>query len=69
MKSDIRPIGNSFSEPLIDLILTIQQKEFNIPVSIEDQPDLIEIENFYQASEEISGVHLLMENWWDPLLW
>ena len=46
MKSDIRPIGNSYSEPLIDLILTIQQKEFNIPVSIEDQPDLIEIENF-----------------------
>nr|WP_199162492.1 GNAT family N-acetyltransferase [Elizabethkingia sp. ASV34] len=50
MKSDIRSIGNSYSELLIDLILTIQQKEFNIPVSIEDQPDLIEIENFYQAS-------------------
>ena len=69
MKSDIRPIGNSYSEPLIDLILTIQQKEFNIPVSIEDQPDLIEIENFIRLPEEISGVHLLMENWWDPLLW
>ena len=50
MKSDIRSIGNSYSEPLINLILTIQQKEFNIPVGIEDQPDLIEIENFYQAS-------------------
>jgi hypothetical protein len=68
MKSDIRSIGNSYSEPLIDLILTIQQKEFNIPVGIEDQPDLIEIENFYQASGEISGEHLLMENWWDLLL-
>jgi len=50
MKLDIQSIGDSYSEQLVDLILTIQQQEFNIPVTIQDQPDLIEIESFYQAS-------------------
>ncbi|WP_288437428.1 GNAT family N-acetyltransferase [uncultured Chryseobacterium sp.] len=48
MKLQIQPIGNSYSEQAIDLILTIQQKEFNIPITIEDQPDLLHIENFYR---------------------
>ncbi|WP_126650571.1 GNAT family N-acetyltransferase [Chryseobacterium aureum] len=48
MKLQIRPIGNSYSEQAIDLILTIQQKEFNIPITIEDQPDLLQIESFYR---------------------
>lgn len=47
MKVEIQPIGNSYSQQVIDLILTIQQKEFNIPITIEDQPDLLEIESFY----------------------
>lgn len=47
MKLEIQPIGNSYSEQAIDLILTIQQKEFNIPITIKDQPDLLQIENFY----------------------
>ncbi|WP_313001959.1 GNAT family N-acetyltransferase [Chryseobacterium gleum] len=47
MKLEIQPIGNSYSEQAIDLILTIQQKEFNIPITIEDQPDLLQIESFY----------------------
>lgn len=47
MKLEIQPIGNSYSEEAIDLILTIQQKEFNIPITIEDQPDLLQIESFY----------------------
>lgn len=47
MKVEIQPIGNSYSEQAIDLILTIQQKEFNIPITIEDQPDLLQIESFY----------------------
>lgn len=50
MKLDIQSIGDSYSEQLVELILTIQQKEFNIPVTIQDQPDLIKIESFYQAS-------------------
>ena len=29
------------------LILNIQQNEFNVPVTISDQPDLLDIEDFY----------------------
>lgn len=47
MKLQIQPVGNTYSEQLIDLILTIQQKEFNIDITAEDQPDLKQIENFY----------------------
>lgn len=43
----IQPIDNTYSESIIDLILNIQQKEFNVPITIEDQPDLLEIEDFY----------------------
>ena len=37
------------TEQIIDLILTIQQQEFNIPITAEDQPDLREIDQFYKA--------------------
>lgn len=47
MKIQIQPIGNAYAEQAIDLILNIQQKEFNIPITIQDQPDLLQIENFY----------------------
>ncbi|MDR6922469.1 MULTISPECIES: GNAT family N-acetyltransferase [Chryseobacterium] len=47
MAIEIQQIGNSYSTQVIDLILNIQQKEFNIPITIEDQPDLMQIEDFY----------------------
>ncbi|KXH78241.1 GNAT family N-acetyltransferase [Chryseobacterium kwangjuense] len=47
MKIDIQPLDNSYSDQLIDMILNIQQKEFNVPITIEDQPDLKQIESFY----------------------
>lgn len=47
MKPEIKTLNNSYENKVIDLILTIQQKEFNIPISIHDQPDLLAIENFY----------------------
>jgi GNAT superfamily N-acetyltransferase len=50
MKLLIKPIENQFSNAIIDLILNIQQKEFNVPITIEDQPDLLNISNFYYAS-------------------
>lgn len=50
MKLQIQTIGNSYSEQAIDLILTIQQKEFNIPITIQDQPDLLQIESFYREA-------------------
>jgi len=37
------------TEQIIDLILTIQQQEFNIPITVEDQPDLKVIEEFYKV--------------------
>ncbi|WP_370901574.1 GNAT family N-acetyltransferase [Chryseobacterium gossypii] len=50
MKKEIKTIGNAYSEQAIDLILNIQQKEFNIPITIKDQPDLKQIESFYTAN-------------------
>jgi N-acetylglutamate synthase-like GNAT family acetyltransferase len=36
-----------YQQEVIDLILNIQQNEFNVPVTIKDQPDLLDVENFY----------------------
>jgi len=47
---EIKTINNTYSKAAIDLILNIQQKEFNVPITIEDQPDLMQIEEFYLAS-------------------
>jgi len=47
MKVQIYPIQNRYAEAVIDLVLNIQQKEFNVAITLEDQPDLLEIENFY----------------------
>lgn len=43
----IQQIDNQYSESVIDLILNIQQKEFNVPITIDDQPDLLHIDEFY----------------------
>ena len=53
MIPQIIPIENKFSNEVVDLILNIQQKEFNVAITIEDQPDLLNIKNFYYTS----GVH------------
>jgi GNAT superfamily N-acetyltransferase len=47
---EIQQIGNQYSELVIDLILNIQQKEFNVPITIDDQPDLLRIDEFYLAT-------------------
>lgn len=47
MKPQIIPIENKYSDAIVDLILNIQQKEFNVAITIEDQPDLLNIHNFY----------------------
>ncbi len=36
-----------YSAEVIDLILNIQQNEFGVPVTLADQPDLLNVENFY----------------------
>ncbi|MEO6166712.1 MAG: GNAT family N-acetyltransferase [Chitinophagales bacterium] len=44
----IRPFKQADLEQLITLILPIQQIEFNVPITIDDQPDLLNIESFYR---------------------
>ncbi|WP_131781516.1 hypothetical protein [Legionella gresilensis] len=38
-------------DQVIKLISNIQQQEFNIPLSIQDQPDLLDIFNYYQVGK------------------
>ena len=37
-----------YQNAVVSLVLSIQQKEFNIPITLEDQPDLQNIEHFFQ---------------------
>lgn len=43
----INPIFNEHCPQILDLILPIQQIEFNVPVTFEGQPDLLDIETHY----------------------
>jgi len=45
----IKKFTEDYKDEVMDLILDIQQNEFNIPISKEDQPDLSDIPNFYQS--------------------
>lgn len=47
MKLEIISIENQYANAVIDLVLNIQQNEFNINITLEDQPDLLDIKNFY----------------------
>ena len=44
----IRPYEESDREPIAELIVHIQQQEYNIAITREDQPDLMSIPQFYQ---------------------
>lgn len=46
----ISPVHNNESAKLVDLILPIQQIEFNVPVTLNDQPDLLDVDRFYHGS-------------------
>src|SRR5687768_5979954 len=39
-----------YKQQITDLILSIQQTEFGIPITLEDQPDLNNIPSFYQTN-------------------
>jgi len=45
---NIIPFTPVYQDQVIALILQIQQKEFNIPITARDQPDLGDIPGFYQ---------------------
>jgi GNAT superfamily N-acetyltransferase len=48
--SAITPLNNDYCEQIIDIILPIQQIEFNVPVTLNDQPDLLDIEKNYHQT-------------------
>ena len=54
----IKEYTKEYREMIIELILNIQQKEFNIPIKKEDQPDLSDILNFYQTGNGNFGIAL-----------
>ena len=43
----IRPLSNADREAAAALILPIQQLEFNVPITLADQPDLLDLEKAY----------------------
>ncbi|MGI4983594.1 MAG: GNAT family N-acetyltransferase [Janthinobacterium lividum] len=45
---DIVPFSPPHGDGVVSLILPIQQIEFGMPVTIDAQPDLLDIERFYQ---------------------
>ncbi|RZK20001.1 MAG: GNAT family N-acetyltransferase [Pedobacter sp.] len=55
----IAPLSNDDSRSIIDLILPIQQIEFNVPITIDGQPDLLDIElNYHQNGGNFWGMKI-----------
>ena len=50
MKIDIQTYDQKYQKQIEELILTIQQKEFEIRINLEQQPDLMEIPHVYQQN-------------------
>jgi GNAT superfamily N-acetyltransferase len=48
MKYRVVEFEDEYQQAVIDLILPIQQNEFHVPVTIQDQPDLQNIHSFYK---------------------
>ena len=55
----IKPIYNDHCDQIIDLILSIQQKEFNLTITINQQLDLLDVEtNYHQGGGNFWGAFL-----------
>ncbi len=50
MPISIIPFEMPYTQGVVDLILPIQQIEFNVPITLEMQSDLLEIPTFYQQN-------------------
>jgi GNAT superfamily N-acetyltransferase len=46
---EVVPFRREFEQGVVDLILEIQQKEYDIPITADQQPDLAEIPTYYQV--------------------
>src|SRR5438105_381138 len=62
---EIAEYSDSYQQQVIDLILDIQQNEFHVPITIQDQPDLLTIPSFYQI--EKANPDALEGNFWIAL--
>ncbi|GAA3784233.1 GNAT family N-acetyltransferase [Flavobacterium ginsengiterrae] len=49
MKPVIKSIANKYENHAANLIINIQQNEFGVPITLKDQPDLFDIQNFYYS--------------------
>lgn len=58
---DIKAYTERYREDVINLILSIQSDEFNIPITREDQPDLGNIPEFYQSGKGSFWIALYCE--------
>ena len=47
LSMNIEIYTEKYKADIAALILNIQNNEFNVPVTLADQPDLLDIENFY----------------------
>ena len=47
---EIVPFSGQHLSGIVDLILTIQKSEFGIPITLDDQPDLLDIPRYYQKT-------------------
>lgn len=61
MNRFIRPFCMDDEQQVVDLIVSIQQKEFNIPITPDDQPDLRKmfVHRHYRGSEKETTRNLL----------
>lgn len=48
MGLQIVPFGRQHQRQIGELIISIQRDEFAIPITLEEQPDLFEVDNFYR---------------------
>ena len=59
----IVPYTKQYDDEIANLILSTQQNEFGINITLADQPDLQDIDNFYRRGMVTSGVgYLRKEN-------
>jgi len=55
----IKPIYNAYCDEIINLILSIQQKEFGLTITINQQLDLLDVEtNYHQGGGNFWGAFL-----------
>jgi putative acetyltransferase len=58
----ITPFENKYTEGIVKLILDIQILEFQVPITLKEQPDLLVISEFYQINKGQFWVALDGEN-------